>query len=70
MEKDKFNPDHHNTKEKGDLLGKLADNPEEVDSKVNLDFNNKPDGKSLTNDEDADTDPNKVANKPKFKGNH
>jgi len=69
MERRNSNPDSHDTKEKGDLLGKVTDHPEDVDSKVNLDYSRKPDGKSLTNDEDADTDPNEVDNKPTFNGN-
>jgi len=69
MERHKSNPDSHDTKDKGDLLGKVTDHPEDVDSKVNLDYSSKPDGKSLTNDEDADTDPNEVDNKPTFNGN-
>jgi len=69
MERHNSNPDSHDTKEKGDLLGKVTDHPEDVDSKVNLDYSRKPDGKSLTNDEDADTDPNEVDNKPTFNGN-
>lgn len=68
MEKSKSNPDSQNQKE-GDLLGKLTDDPKEVDSEVNLPKTKKPDGKSLTNDEDADVDPNEVDNKPTFNGN-
>lgn len=68
MESKKTNPDSHETKGKGDLLGKIENRPEEIDSKVNLDSSRKPDGKSLTNDEDADVDPNEVDNKPTFGG--
>lgn len=69
MENSKSNPDSHEKKEKGDLLGKIEHRPEEIDSKVNLDYSRKPDGKSLTNDEDADVDPNEVDDKPTFNGN-
>ena len=69
MERHHSNPDSHNSKDKGDLLGKITDHPEDIDSKVNLDYSRKPDGKSLTNDEDPATDPNEVDNKPTFNGN-
>ena len=40
---------------------------EALDPAVNKDFDRKPDSKeSLTNDEDADTDPNEVDDKPSF----
>jgi hypothetical protein len=43
-------------------------NRDGLDSKVNTDFSRKKNsGESLTNDESADTDPNTVTNKPKFK---
>lgn len=41
-------------------------NRDDLDSKVNTDFT-QTDGDSLTNDESADTDPNTVNDKPKFK---
>lgn len=69
MEHKNSNPDHLETADKGDLLGKIENRPEEIDSSVNLDYNRKPDGKSLTNDEDADVDPNEVDDKPTFNGN-
>lgn len=69
MEHKNSNPDHLETTDKGDLLGKIENRPEEIDSSVNLDYNRKPDGKSLTNDEDADVDPNEVDDKPTFNGN-
>jgi len=44
---------------------------ETLDSTVNTDFKRASNGtQSLTNDEDADTDPNEVANKPTFKNNN
>jgi hypothetical protein len=44
---------------------------ETLDSRVNTDFKQKSDGKqSLTNDEDADTDPNEVADKPTFRNDN
>lgn len=52
--------------DRGDLPGKLID-PDDMDSKVNTDFKQKPKGESLTNDESADTDPNTVPNKPGFR---
>lgn len=52
--------------ERGDLPGQMMD-PNDLDSKVNTDFDRKPNGKSLTNDESADTDPNQVPDKPGFK---
>jgi len=70
MARNNSNPDSRATKGKGDLLGKMTDHPEDVDSKVNLDYTRKPDGKSLTNDEDADVDPNQVDDKPTFNGNN
>lgn len=69
MERHHSNPDSHNSKDKGDLLEKITDHPEHIDSKVNLDYSRKPDGKSLTNDEDPSTDPNEVDDKPTFNGN-
>ena len=43
-------------------------NRDDLDSKVNTNFSGKADAdESLTNDESANTDPNTVANKPKFK---
>ena len=63
------NQDDQQSKKKEDLLGKVIDHPEEVDSKANIDYSKRPDGKSLTNDEDADVDPNEVDDKPTFNGN-
>jgi len=43
----------------------------ELDSEVNTNFAEESDGKkSLTIDEDADTDPNEVANKPTFRNDN
>ena len=43
-------------------------NRDDLDSKVNTDFSGKAaSDESLTNDESAETDPNEVSNKPKFK---
>lgn len=69
MENKNSNPDSHEINDKGDLLDKIEHRPEEIDSKVNLDYSRKPDGTSLTNDEDADVDPNEVDDKPTFDGN-
>ena len=42
-----------------------------LDASVNTNFTKESDGKkSLTIDEDADTDPNEVANKPTFKNDN
>jgi len=42
-----------------------------LDASVNTNFTEESDGKkSLTIDEDADTDPNEVANKPTFKNDN
>lgn len=60
----KFHKDERS--DRGDLPGKLMD-PDDMDSKVNTDFKQKPKGESLTNDESADTDPNEVPNKPGFR---
>lgn len=68
MENKKSNPDSHESNDKGDLLGKIIDHPEDIDSKINTDSAKKSNGTSLTNDEDADTDPNEVDNKPTFNG--
>ena len=47
---------------------KEVGNRDDLDSKVNTDYDKKSDGKeSLTNDESANTDPNDVPDKPTFK---
>ena len=51
--------------DRGDLPGKMI-SPGDMDSKVNTDFKPKHDGRSLTNDESANTDPNNVPDKPGF----
>jgi len=68
-DKETFGQDRYHESE-GTNSKKEIGNRDDLDSKVNTDFSfgNADD---LTNDESADTDPNEVANKPKFKsGNH
>ncbi len=63
--------DHHDNPQKdGDLAAQVVDHPEDVDSPVNTDFDTTSNSKkSLTQDEDAGTDPNDVNDKPSFNRN-
>jgi hypothetical protein len=64
--KDK-NQDHYHS---DDVVNKRNEigNRDDLDSKVNTHFSgNAKSDESLTNDEPADTDPNAVPDKPKFK---
>ena len=60
------NMDHHDENEKDQLIK----HPEDLDSDINTDYGKDSDGESLTNDEDASTDPNDVDDKPSFNGNN
>lgn len=68
---DNMQTDNHDNPEKdSDLASQVVDHPEDVDSGVNTDFSNNSNSRdSLTQDEDANTDPNDVANKPSFNRN-
>ena len=63
--------DNNNNPEKDiDLAAQVVDHPEDVDSGANTDFgDNSNSTESLTPDEDADTDPNEVNDKPSFNRN-
>lgn len=63
-------PEVDKRSDKGDLPGQMID-PDDLDSKVNTSFDPDAAGKggSLTNDESADIDPNKVPDKPSFNSN-
>jgi hypothetical protein len=61
------NQDHYHDDDAVNRKNEVG-NRDGLDSKVNTDFSHKTNsGESLTNDESADTDPNTVTNKPKFK---
>lgn len=66
-----FETDHNNNPTKDqDLASKVLDHPEDVDSGANADISKtSKDGKSLTNDESAKTNPNDVDDKPSFENN-
>jgi hypothetical protein len=66
--KDSFKQDKYHESQ-GTNSNDQIGNREGLDSKVNTDFSASRDPEDLTNDESADTDPNKVANKPTFKSN-
>ncbi len=77
---DEKNPDNANTmdtdhnnnpKKEPDLASLATDHPEDLDSPVNADLEDtSKDGTSLTIDEDHDTDPNEVDDKPSFKNDN
>jgi len=68
-DKETFVQDRYHESE-GTNSQKEIGNRDDLDSKLNTDFSSR-NSEDLTNDESADIDPNKVANKPKFKSeNH